>query len=215
MAFSLQSALRAPSLLLLVSLIVLMLGSAVAEQSESYALILGVLFVLSMLAAVRVVTNNRRDLMISIGLALAWLVFDIWDLVAPAPALRAGASVAFILFAIFVIENMLRGIVTAKVVNAEVIFASASVYLLIAVTWAMSYGLMDLLAPGSFGVTVEGAAASFNHFLYFSLTTLTTLGYGDITPVSSLARIWSTLEAMTGVFYLAVLVARLVSLYRS
>ena len=48
----------------------------------------------------------------------------------------------------------------------------------------------------------------------FSLTTVTTLGYGDITPISPVARIWATLEAVTGVLYIAVLVARLVSLYR-
>ncbi len=50
--------------------------------------------------------------------------------------------------------------------------------------------------------------------LYFSLTTLTTFGYGDIHPATPVAGVWSTLEAVTGVLYIAVFVARLVSLYR-
>ena len=52
-------------------------------------------------------------------------------------------------------------------------------------------------------------------FLYFSFTTLTTLGYGDMTGLHPVARVWSTLEAITGSLYIAVLVARLVSLYRN
>ena len=56
--------------------------------------------------------------------------------------------------------------------------------------------------------------SAWTQFLYFSLTTLTTLGYGDITPINPFARIWATLEAVVGTLYVAILVARLVSLYR-
>jgi voltage-gated potassium channel Kch len=63
---------------------------------------------------------------------------------------------------------------------------------------------------------IPGEARPFFHqFLYFSLTTLTTLGYGDITPLSPFAQIWSTLEAVVGTLYIALLVARLVGMYQS
>ena len=176
---------------------------------------LAILFCFTLLAAVRLVTSERHHRVLSIGLALIWLALEIWVSLAPTLALNMFTSLAFMVFGTYVIATVLRRVVTAKVVDAEVIFAAVSVYLLIAITWAVSYDLLDLVAPGSFGGAAEGKAASFNGFLYFSLTTLTTLGYGDITPVSSLARIWSTLEAVTGVFYLAILVARLVSLYRT
>ena len=55
----------------------------------------------------------------------------------------------------------------------------------------------------------------FHQFLYFSLTTLTTVGYGDITPVNPFAQVWSTMEAVCGTLYMALLVARLVGLYQS
>ncbi len=70
------------------------------------------------------------------------------------------------------------------------------------------------LSPETFSPAVRGAELTFNHCIYFSLTTITTLGYGDITPASVPVGIWSTLEAATGVFYMAILVARLVSVYR-
>ena len=213
MAFTHRSALRAPSLLLLVSLIALMLGSALVEKSPLYGLILTCFFGLVLLSGVRAVTSERRHLMLSIGLALVWLPLEVWSLASRSLTVEAGANLAFIVFAIFVIVILLRRIVTAKVVDAEVILGSVSMYLLIAIAWAVSYGLIDALAPGSFSGASEGTAASFNQFLYFSLTTMTTLGYGDVTPLTPLARVWSTLEAVTGVFYLAVLVARLVSLY--
>ena len=74
--------------------------------------------------------------------------------------------------------------------------------------------MLETLSPGSFTNVGPMETITSNQFLYYSLTTITTLGYGDITPATPFARIWSTMEAVTGVFYMAVLVARLVSLYR-
>ncbi len=71
------------------------------------------------------------------------------------------------------------------------------------------------MIPGAFAQLSPDLEQAWTQFLYFSLTTVTTLGYGDITPISPVARIWATLEAVTGVLYIAVLVARLVSLFRS
>jgi hypothetical protein len=67
--------------------------------------------------------------------------------------------------------------------------------------------------PGSFIVSNEDVSRTGGNFLYYSFVTLTTLGYGDITPASSPARSLSTLEAVTGQLYIAILVARLVGLH--
>jgi len=105
--------------------------------------------------------------------------------------------------------------VTAQRVDFEVVCALPSIYLLLAITWAVSYQVIETLSPGSFQGGHDGAGSGIVEFLYFSLTTITTLGYGDITPVGPATRMWVTLEAVAGVFYIAVLVARLVTLYRS
>jgi voltage-gated potassium channel Kch len=80
--------------------------------------------------------------------------------------------------------------------------------------WSLAYRLVDTLTPGAFAfnATHEQSMADFSAF-YFSFVTLTTVGYGDITPVSSVARMLAVMESMTGTLYVAVLIARLVALY--
>ena len=80
----------------------------------------------------------------------------------------------------------------------------------------MAYWLVDQLTPGgAFSYNTNAGAQSINGFngFYFSFVTLSTVGYGDITPVSRIARWLAAMEAMTGLLYVAVLIARLVSLY--
>ncbi len=80
----------------------------------------------------------------------------------------------------------------------------------------MAYWLVDVLIPGAFVFNTSAATKEtmegFNAF-YFSFITLSTVGYGDITPISKVARMLAATEAMTGLLYVAVLIARLVALY--
>ena len=84
------------------------------------------------------------------------------------------------------------------------------VYLLLGFTWAQGYELVALWHPGAFVGAVQGRDS--NPWTYYSFVTLTTMGYGDIMPVHPLARALAVLEALTGQLYLAILLARLVSL---
>ena len=83
--------------------------------------------------------------------------------------------------------------------------------------WTMAYWLVDQLTPGAFTFnTTTGTKETMEGFnaFYFSFITLSTVGYGDITPVSTkVARMLAAMEAMTGLLYVAVLIARLVGLY--
>jgi hypothetical protein len=103
-------------------------------------------------------------------------------------------------------------------VNVEVLCASISAYLMLGLMWTVAYWLVDQVTPGgAFSFNTSGGAQSMNGFtgFYFSFITLSTVGYGDITPVSRAARWLASMEAMTGLLYVAVLIARLVSLYSS
>ena len=98
------------------------------------------------------------------------------------------------------------------------IYASVSLYLILAVFWFAIYNLINVLYPHSF-LEVGLGNSAIEHipratFLYFSLVTLTTLGYGDIVPISPAARMFAGLESATGVLYIAITVARLVSAYQ-
>jgi hypothetical protein len=99
-----------------------------------------------------------------------------------------------------------------------VLCASIAAYLSLGLLWALAYHLIASLNPGAFAINVSQLPSqSMNGFasFYFSFTTLTTLGYGDITPVSRAARMLASLEAVTGTLYIAILIARLVAIYSS
>jgi hypothetical protein len=89
------------------------------------------------------------------------------------------------------------------------------VYLLLALLWTLGYWLVAELIPNAFSFNIasetDPSMKGFNSF-YFSIITLCTVGYGDITPVSKVARMLAGAEAMTGLLYVAVLIARLVAM---
>ena len=90
---------------------------------------------------------------------------------------------------------------------------AVSIYLLLAYTWAALYAAMVILYPGSFQLGMN-ATDRQSDLIYFSLVTLSTVGYGDIVPLTGEARMLAALEGVTGVLYIAITVAILVSGYR-
>lgn len=126
--------------------------------------------------------------------------------------------VAALGFLAFVIVRLLNFVLGAPQVDSEVLCASVAAYLLLGLVWTLAYALVAQLNPNAFSFNVSGAPdhnmSGFNS-LYFSFVTLSTVGYGDITPISRVARMLAATEAMTGMLYVAVLIARLVSLYSS
>jgi voltage-gated potassium channel len=105
-----------------------------------------------------------------------------------------------------------------RTINFDSILGSICGYLFLGLAWAVLYVTIENLHPGSFEIsrslaTESKAARPLPHVLtYYSFVTLTTVGYGDITPVTSVTRTLSWIEATTGQFYLAVIVAAVVSL---
>jgi len=95
-------------------------------------------------------------------------------------------------------------------VTTRRIEGAIAVYLLLGFTWAQAYELVALWHPGAFAGALDGERSQ--PWTYYSFVTLTTMGYGDIMPVHPLARALAVLEALTGQLYLAILLARLVSL---
>jgi hypothetical protein len=113
-----------------------------------------------------------------------------------------------------VVANLLRFVLRAPSVNTEVLCASISAYLMLGLLWTVAYWLVAQVTPNAFAFNTgpKETMSGFNAF-YFSFITLSTVGYGDITPVSRIARWLAATEAMTGLLYVTVLIARLVSLY--
>jgi len=124
-----------------------------------------------------------------------------------------------VLFA-FTAVVLLRQVLLETAVTLETIAGSVSVYLLLAVVWALIYTLIETTRPGSFQVggrvldlPPDVSGGHVPEFLYFSLVTISTVGYGDIVAMTPPARMIAALEGVIGQLYLAVLVARLIGMH--
>ena len=123
------------------------------------------------------------------------------------------ASVFVILFAVLSCFIAGRHVFSLRDTNANSLIGAICVYLLLGLIWAMVYSLFLILLPqGAFqGLVFDGKFSQFDNILYFSFVTLTTAGYGDITPLNPLIRTIAYFEMITGQFYMAILVSGLVA----
>ena len=114
----------------------------------------------------------------------------------------------------FVIFVLLKRLFLTSIITMDVIYAAVAVYLLIGMFWGLTFTVLEFVQAGSFSLPQNAGYAVFGQdLLYYSFVTMTTIGYGDIIPLSQPAKFLSVFEAMVGQIYLTVLVARLVGLY--
>ena len=175
-------------------------------------------FTAVLLTAVGAVGGRRRTLIAAALLAVPALAARWLNHLAPSLVPTDIGLVLAIVFVLFVIAHLFRFVITAKCVTTEVLCAAISVYLLFAIVGSQLYTLLGRWDPGAFSFTVPAdSQATMSGFmaLYFSVQILTTITFGDILPVSPVARMMAIVEAGIGVFYLAILIARLVGLYSS
>ena len=201
---------------LLIALALLFFVFPFVEEIKGGDLVVAILLSLVLLAAVLAVADRKAVFFIALLLAIPaiagrWISYFWPDLVPRPVFLTAG-----LVLIVFVVANLLRFILRAPSVTLEVLCASISAYLMLGLMWTLAYWLVDQLTPGgAFSFNTNVGKQSMNGFnaFYFSFITLSTVGYGDITPLSRIARWLAALEAMTGLLYVAVLIARLVALY--
>ncbi|MES2922655.1 MAG: ion channel [Verrucomicrobiota bacterium] len=211
-------AMRYSSIELLVTLVLLIMVTPFVEDMKHGSQIEAGMLTLVLISAGLAVGGRRRVMIIASMLLVPTLLAQ-WThhlfphLVSPGAHLVLG-----MLFIGFVVGHLLRFILRAARVDAEVLCAGISVYLMIGLMWALAYMLTGNLSASAFSFandpdpTNDRTMTSFNAF-YFSFTTLSTLGFGDIAPVSKVARTLAIMEAVTGMFYMAILISRLVSMY--
>jgi voltage-gated potassium channel Kch len=123
----------------------------------------------------------------------------------------------FLLLTFFVSAAWLVGnrVLLTGEVDLNIITGSVALYLILGFIWAIFYTLLIQLSPEAIrGVEPENWTYSLSTMTYFSFVTLTTLGYGDISPVNPIAKVLVILEAVVGMFYIAIIVASLIGAAR-
>jgi hypothetical protein len=220
--------------LLLALLLLLVLAPAIHPQGTGRGAF-NALFTMVLLAAAFAVARNRVLLLVTMllgvpAIAVTWAIYfasandgSWWE------TLMTASSLSRLAFLSFVTVHVLWDVLQPGAVTTEKLCGAVCVYLLIGLSWAFLYAAIAQVEPNAFRlpdpVEAEAAAATgaavpddapagrVEPFLYYSFVTLTTLGYGDLTPLSPRARVFSWLEAVTGQLYVAILIARLVGLH--
>jgi len=213
---------------LLAALLLLLLLAPVAPVLASMeypalgAGLVGILFILILLAAVPAVGGTRKTVGIAAALAAPSIILRGIGLVIPDGTLQPAHQICGTIYLVFVAALILKYLFRLQRVTFNAISAALCVYMLLGVLWCLAYSLLDVMDTGAFSMSSQqsggtapalpGAERTIT-LLYYSFTTLTTLGYGDIAPASHFARMLAVTEAVVGQIMLVVLVARLVGMH--
>ena len=203
---------------LIVATLLLLVGIPLADEFDAMSRSLTRALALSCLLGIGLLSFRKgsRFFSVSLGIVIVGVLLNVIAAQTTNVAAIYGsffAVMAFLLIAIFV---TFRNVATDTDISANRIVGAVAVYLLLGVLWAIAYTVVDMVWPGSFTGFEAGADAEWDsEWLYYSFVTMTTLGYGDIAPVSPVARLLAYMQAIFGQLYIAILVAGLVSAYIS
>lgn len=195
--------------ILFYTLLLTMVAAPVFAAFELKGALIELFLAASLLAAVLPVSTGKDRRVLLTIVAAVWLArpatawFD-------HPALSAMTLVMWTLIGLFAAAGALRFAIGAMRVDAEHLYAALSAYLLAGIFFGLFYWVLEQIRPGTFAFSGDFSRMAA---IYFSFVTLATLGYGDIVPRTDVARGLAIVEGVGGQLFLAVLVARLVSLY--
>ena len=205
---------------LTIVLVVLSVSSIAIGQTDLRKVVDGVAFSVLLVLAIRIVGQPLR--VATVALVVPTLISHWIDHLSDSSVHRiVGLGLATV-FLVFLTLVIMFAVFRDETVTFDTIFGAVCAYLLLGMTWGTAYALLVVISPDSLSVSPALAHASgwgepisaFTPVLqYYSFTTLATLGYGDVSPLSPGARALSVMEGLAGQLYLAVLVARLVGIH--
>ena len=169
----------------------------------------------SLFTVISVWSLHREGVLFRIGLGLAGanIAIAVSAMYFPIRLIELCAIILIIIFSVLSCFIAGRHVFDFRETDANSLTGAVCVYLLLGLIWALIYEMLAYLWPaGSFqGLSMQGDGIHIDNFLYFSFVTLTTAGYGDITPLNPIIRTLAYLEMITGQFYMAILVSGLVA----
>lgn len=205
---------------LLGGLLVYLAAAAIAVQylPQVDFVLVDLALVLVLVAGVRSLTGFKWMFRIGVTLAVSWVTLEVIYLFSRVEALVGIVLLVALVFVALVGFIAMRDVLYGGEVDQNRLMGAMCVYLLIGLAWSYAFMLVHIVSPTSFdgiaGAKTEAHVQAMQ-FLYYSFVTLTTLGYGEITPVSPVAQTLAYMEAVSGQFYLTILVAALVGMLLS
>lgn len=198
--------------LLLISILLYFVVRPFLEGYIGIGLLLDIFFSFMLFSGIYAVSEKRYHLIIGLLLGLPPFVMLWSEHFVESPFLNVVGDGLMIPFFAYTTIITLSHLFRKEEVTADVIMGAVCVYFFIGLMWSFGFSMLESLQPGSFRFA-QGQTADVSNFTYYSFVTQTTLGYGDITPVTAPARSLSLLEAIIGQLYLAVLIARMVGIH--
>ena len=198
---------------LLLALLLVFVAYAFFSQAIIAEIILSIVLLGAIVLIIRTFYLHQRAFYFYLVISGLAFIVDFIDLTSRSSNLKLAAVTNIIYAGFFLLATvlMIEKIFSDRQVTIDTIVGGISVFLLIGDLWFLFFETIYLLNPAAFTSSAE--TINFFDLLYFSFTTLTTVGYGDIAPVSPLAKVLTNLEGICGVMYPAVLIGRLVGIY--
>jgi hypothetical protein len=200
--------------LLLLSLLLVILLNPILDRGDLRRLLLTALTFIPVVLATIQLSEKKHWVWPSILLMSLTVAFGVGAIFLRHPILRVlkwGSLAAFFALSVVGLFSYLRH---ARSIQRSHLYTAISIYLLLAMLWFALYAAIDAAHPGSFQHSSTTTVDRESELLYFSLVTLTTIGYGDIVPLADEARMLAALEGVAGVLYVAITVATLVAAYK-
>ncbi|HMB75427.1 MAG TPA: potassium channel family protein [Kiloniellaceae bacterium] len=202
---------------LLAALVLLLLIYPAVDASNEASFMVALLNSVLLITAAFASGQGRRTLIVAFVFALPALALNWLWLVSSDRHVGLALLITMILFYGFSIGHVMAYVLRPGPVSGNKLHGAMSAYIMVGIFWAFIYMLIELFLPGSFlnlGSDPPSTHLSWRQFVFFSFTTLTSTGYGSIVPIEGYAQSATILEQLAGVFFVAVLIARLAGLYQ-
>lgn len=199
--------------LLFLALLALLVVMPYLGDTPQGRMFVGLLNVIILMTAVAAVKRSILSLVIAILLGLPALVFQFLAIQSGLPghfAMCWGFGAGFYAFTI---AHLLHYVLRRDAMTADKLYGAVATYLLIAIMWAYLYGVLQYFYPGAYAYLGAPKTLDMADLIFYSFTVLTTAGFGDVTALLNQSRFATLLEAVTGVMYVAILIARLAGVY--
>ena len=198
---------------LLVALLVFLIGVPLADDLTILSGPVGKSFVFSCFLVIGIwsLRSFARFFPLGIALVIVGIVLNVLSATSQSTVFLFGSLAALLSFLLVAIFCTFKQVVFDTDISANRLVGAVCIYVLLGVIWAVAYSILEMIVPGSFqGFSPLDDREWDSEWLYFSFVTMATLGYGDIAPVSAIARTLAYIQAVFGQFYIAILVAGLV-----